>query len=357
MALLYEILRWLAVAVGAVVVYLAAFTYESTDSLIKNWLEDLWLRLSYFPATPVGVARRLVRVVLVLMDKMFNRLFGPSRLSIRTLAIALCYAYGGLLLTSVPLFLYARLAEIELPAMIRAWGRPHMIIAAVAFAMGTLPAVHASLRWATYLTAFCILTSLGLSVWVLTTDRPEVTAALGSMIDDPGGTLAGLAVALAYGIGVVLAIRYGVQRTVNGEATRTDVILVGGVLMIPFIAFAALTSVAVIVRHPRGQLTLWLASLMQQKGVMFLLFTLGGPLSLWGLGLVVGFALSLVVLFHITMWPVIRFVLMKTVYAVQRYELITRKGRLWSIGLALVLCATAPRELLKLVTTIVSAVR
>jgi hypothetical protein len=289
------------------------------------------------------------------MDKMFDRLFGPSRLSIRTLSIALCYAYGGLLLTFVPLSLYAWLAQIELPTTLGEWGRPHMIIGTVAFIMGTLPAVHASLRWATYLTVFCILASLGLSVWVLTTDRPEVAVALGQRID--GGMLAGLAVALAYGIGVVHAIRYGVQRTVNGQASRTDVVLVGSVLIIPFVAFAALTSVAVIARHPRGQLTLWLVSLMKQKGVMFLLFTLGGALSPWGLGLFIAFALSLVVLFHITMWPVIRFVLMKTTYAAQRYELITRKGRLWSIGLALVLCATAPRELLKLVTMIVSAVR
>ncbi len=357
MALLYEILRWLTAAVGVLVVYLAAFTYEGTDRLIKNRLEDLWLRLAYYPATPFGVARRLVLVVLALMDKIFDRLFGPNRLSIRTLSIALCYAYSGLLLSSVPLSLYVRLAAVELPTMIREWGRPHLIIAAVAFVMGTLPALHASLRWATYFTVFCILSSLGLSVWVLTTDRPEVTAQLGSMIEDPGGTLAGLAVALAYGIGVVHAIRYGVQRTASGETTRTDFMLVGSVLMIPIVAFAALTSVALIVRHPRGQLTLWLASLTHQKGVMFVLFTLGGPLSLWGLGLFIGFALSLVVLFHITMWPVIRFVLMKTVYAAQRYELITRKGRLWSIGLALVLCAIAPSELLKLVTMIIGAVR
>ena len=184
-----------------------------------------------------------------------------------------------------------------------------------------------------------------------------MTAALGSAIEDRGGILAGLVITLAYGIGLVHAIRYLVKRTVNREATRRDAVLVGSVLMIPFVAFATLTSVAVILRHPRGQLTLWLASLMQRKGVMFLLFTLGGPLSLWGLGLFIGLALSLVVLFHITMWPVIRFVLMKTVYAAQRHELITRKGRLWSIGLALALCATAPRELLKLVTTIISAVR
>jgi hypothetical protein len=78
------------------------------------------------------------------------------------------------------------------------------------------------------------------------TVRPEVTAVLGSAIEDLGGTPAGLVVALAYGIGVVHAIRYSVKRTVNGEATRRDTVLVGSVLMIPFVAFAALTAIAVI---------------------------------------------------------------------------------------------------------------
>ena len=270
MALLYEILRWLTAAVGVLVVYLAAFTYEGTDRLIKNRLEDLWLRLASCPATPFGVARRLVRVVLALMDKILDRLFGPNRLSIRTLSIALCYAYSGLLLSSVPLSLYVRLAAVELPTMIREWGRPHLIIAAVAFVMGTLPALHASLRWATYFTVFCILSSLGLSVWVLTNQSTGGDRA--ARVDNRGSRRHAqpvLAVALAYGIGVVHAIRYGVQRTASGETTRTDFILVGSVLMIPIVAFAALTSVALIVRHPRGQLTLWLASrVAEKKGVM-----------------------------------------------------------------------------------------
>ena len=81
--------------------------------------------------------------------------------------MSLCYAYGGLLLTPVPLYLYARLSELEFPKMLE--GQPYFIVAAVAFTMGTLPAVHASLRWVTYLTAFCILALLALSVWVLTT--------------------------------------------------------------------------------------------------------------------------------------------------------------------------------------------
>ena len=163
MTLLFEIVRLLTAAVGLGVVYIAAFTYEGTDRRIQNWLEDLWLRLAYDSGTPVGVAKRLVRVVLSLMEKIIDRLFGPRQVSIRTLSVALCYAYGALLLSAAPLYLYAGLAELEPPKVMEGWGQPLIIVAAVAFAMGTLPAVHASLRWVTYLTVFCILASLALS--------------------------------------------------------------------------------------------------------------------------------------------------------------------------------------------------
>jgi hypothetical protein len=357
MAYLFDLLRLLAGAVGISLVYVAAFTYESTDKGIQNWLEEMWLQLADDRRTLGGVVRGLARVVLNLMDALFDRVFGPSQVSIRTLSVALCYAYGALLLTFVPVSLYSRLAQVDVPAVVREWGRPHLILATVAFVIGTLPAVRASLRWMTYLASFCILSSLALSAWVLTIDRPEAKAAIGSAIEDPAGTLIGLLVAVTYGIAVVHAARYGVHKRVTGEATWRDVVLVGSVLLIPVIAFVTLASVAVIVRHPRGQVTLWLASLLQRNGVKYVLFILGGSISLWGIALVIGLALSLVTLFHVTMWPVIRLVLMKTVYAAQRYELVTRKGRLWSIGLALILTSTAPRELMKLVTMIVSAVR
>jgi hypothetical protein len=357
MSFLFDLLRLLAGALGGSLVYVAAFTYESTDKSIQNWLEEMWLRLADDRRTLGGVVRGLARVVLNLMDTLFDQVFGASQVSIRTLSVALCYAYGALLLTFVPLSLYATLAQVDLPDVVREWGRLHLILATVAFVIGTLPAVRASLRWVTYLASFCILTSLALSAWVLTTDRPEVKAAIGSAIEDPAGTLIGLLVALTYGIAVVHAARYGVHRCVTSEATWRDAVLVGSVLLIPVIAFVALASVGVIVRRPRGQLTLWLASLLQRNGVKYVLFILGGPMSLWGIGLVISLALLLVALFHVIMWPVIRFVLMKSVYAAQRYELVTRKGRLWSIGLALMLSSTAPRELMKLVTMIVSAVR
>jgi hypothetical protein len=68
-------------------------------------------------------------------------------------------------------------------------------------------------------------------------------------------------------------------------------------------------------------------------------------------------ALTLIVLLHLIMWPVIRFFLMKTLYAAQRHKLITEKGRLWGTGLGLVACAAAPGELWKLATNIMSKIR
>ena len=48
---------------------------------------------------------------------------------------------------------------------------------------------------------------------------------------------------------------------------------------------------------------------------------------------------------------------MKTLYAAQRHKLITGKVRLWSTGLGLVACATAPGELWKLFIMIISKMR
>ena len=86
MPLVFSTLRVLTFALGLFFVYLAAFTYETTDTRVRNTLEDLWLKLEFGPRTPAGVAKRLVRVVLSLMDAIFDRVFGAGGLSIRTLA-------------------------------------------------------------------------------------------------------------------------------------------------------------------------------------------------------------------------------------------------------------------------------
>jgi hypothetical protein len=89
-------------------------------------------------------------------------------------------------------------------------------------------------------------------------------------------------------------------------------------------------------------LTIEVFSHLRRPDVFDLVYHLGMVFAPWGFGLFVGLALSLVVLLHVTLWPAARFILMKTLYAAQRHELIRRKATLWSIGLGLVVCAIAP---------------
>src|SRR5262249_10936655 len=115
--------------------------------------------------------------------------------------------------------------------------------------------------------------------------------------------------------------------------------------------------VSALASRPRGYSTVWLARLLSRHVVMFLLFTVAGSISAWGLGLFVVVALTLVVLLHVILWPAIRFVLMKVLYAAQRHKLITAKARLWSAGCSLFACAAVPGELWKLGSFLISKMR
>jgi hypothetical protein len=58
------VFRVLALGLGVFFVYIAAFTYETTDKRIQSRLEDFWVRLADFRHTPAGLIRRLARAVL-----------------------------------------------------------------------------------------------------------------------------------------------------------------------------------------------------------------------------------------------------------------------------------------------------
>src|SRR5262252_6978101 len=105
MPLLLIILRSLAGLLGACLAYLAAFTYETTDKHVNNWLEDLWLRFAYDARTPAAIAARLARVTLTVLNKVLDRIFGISRLSVRAIAVSLCYSYAALLLCLPSMYL------------------------------------------------------------------------------------------------------------------------------------------------------------------------------------------------------------------------------------------------------------
>jgi hypothetical protein len=353
--MLLILLRVLALAVGLLLVYVAAFTYESTDRRIHSRLEDLWLTLAYGPHAPAGLTQRLVRVVLRLLDGMFSRVFGPGRVTLRTLSAAACIAYGTLAAFAMPLLMFlALVADVPMDPFLNSLPLTpagYVMVGIAACAIGTLPAVHASLRWVTYAAAAAIAATIPLGLWAI---------AAGQVLkswDTVERTIGAIAssIALPYGIAAIHAIRHGVRKTVAGPVTWRDRIFVGGLLGIAVVTFAGLLAVAVIARGPRGPLTIWLANLLKRPDLASLLFSFGSVLSPWGALLAVGTALLLVVLLHVTMWPAVRILLMKTLYAAHRHELISRKKMLWSVGVALVASAIAPPN--ELVMKIIGAVR
>lgn len=306
------IARMLIGAIGLIFLYLAAFTYESTDHRIESKLEDLWLALSYLGPSPAGLANRFFLAALTVMNWVADRAFGARLWSTRALAVALCCAFGALVLSPIALSLFAPLAGVDFRQLYSRAPIPVPALlptGAAAFAVAMLPAVQARLRWVTYVVAGWMLATLAATAWVILADRPEA-AWLRASIEDPGPLLGAATFVLLYGIGVVLAMRYGVRRLVEPRADRRDALLVGGMLLFAVLAFAANACIAMVARSPRGQLTVWMSRLLRRDAVRDLVFLVGGPSSLWGLGLLVLLGISLVVMLHLVLWPMVRFILM-----------------------------------------------
>jgi hypothetical protein len=337
------IVQVLLFALGLFFIYVAAFTYETTDKRIQNTLEDLWLRLSDVSHSPAGLATRLARVVLTLMDRIFERVFGARRVSIRSVSAAACYTYGVQIVSILPMWSFLGLLAGE--DLTRGIARGPAVIGLAYLAVGTLPAVHASLSWITYAAAFLAIPSdVLLQVWALmTATRPRPIPAIAFVLTFP------------YGIAVIHAIRDFVQKSVKGEANARVPVLFGSLLAIALVAFAALSTVATLARFKESALTLWVYSFMRRHNGFELLTHLGRVFSPWGFALFIGLALSLVVLLHVMMWPATRFFLMKTLYAAQRHQLIRRKATLWSVGLGLLVCAIVPPG--ELLTRLMEAAR
>jgi hypothetical protein len=333
----HTIVRLVAFAVGLLLLYLAWFTYETTDKRIQNKLEDLWLALAFEKRTPVGIAKRLFRTVVSLMDRMFDRLFGADHVSLRTICIATCFAYAGVVFSVGPLYLFAALADIDPEPIAKTFFLPIRGLTAVglgALVIGALPAAHRSLRWLTYGAALVLLVSISVLAWVMAVRSEASPALIAAGASET--TLAALIVTLVFGVLAVHAIRFGVHLLAKRDRTSRGLLLVSVLFIITLFAFVANVAVAMLAAREAGQLSIWLASLLQRGEVRFLLFSLGGPISLWGFVLLLAIALAVAVLLHLCLWPVIRFILMKTLYAAQRHELISGKTRLRATGAALV---------------------
>jgi hypothetical protein len=343
MGALHTFARVAAVALGILLVYLATFLYETTENRIQNRLEDFWLSLEYDKRTPISIARRLTRAVILVADRLFERLFDGRELSATSICVAWCFAVAGMVFSFFPLFLFAWLADVDPAGISKALVLSLQVLTIaglIAFAIGLLPAVHRSLRWITYGAVAAQVVSLGLLLWLIRA-RPEAKMP----VEQYGvtGTVLALAVNLSYGIVVVHMFRYGVHALATGNISRRRLRLVVGTFIVTLFAFAANAFVATVARHPQGRLAAWIAGLLQRPSVMFVLYPLAGPMSLWAFALVGFVVLASLVLLHVWLWPVIRFVLMRTTYAAQRHQLIRQHVKLRAAGYSLVAFAIGER--------------
>ena len=323
--------------------YLATFLYETTENRIQNRLEDFWLSLEYDRRTPVSIARRLTRAVVLLRDRFFERLFDGQQLSATTICVAWCFAFAGIVFSFLPLFLFALLADVD-PAGISktlVFSLQVLTIAGlIAFAIGLLQAVHRSMRWITYGAVAAQVVSLGLFLWLIRT-RPEANV----LVANYGviGTALAFVVNLSYGIVVVHVFRDAVHGLATGDISRRRLRLVVSTFVVTLFAFTANAFVATVAGRPPGRLAVWISGLLQRPSVMFVLYPLAGPMSLWAVGLVCFVVLASIVLLNVWLWPVIRFVLMRTTYAAQRHQLIRQHVKLRAAGYSLMAFAIGER--------------
>jgi hypothetical protein len=266
---------------------------------------------------------------------------GTSQVSIQSVSVAAWFTVGALILSLIPTWSFLGwLAGKDLSRDIERWG---VLLGVGCVAVGALPSIRKSLAWITYGSAPGA--AMG---WIVAGARDLVTEGRPVL-------LLAAVVTFPYGIAVIHAIRDSVHKGVKSNTTGRGLLLLGGLMAIGCAAFAALAWVAMLARDPTGPLSLRVYSLTRRQLGFDLLFHFGMVFAPWGFGLFVVLAVSLVVLFHVTLWPAARFVLMKTVYAAQRHELIRRKATLWSIGLGLGVCAIAPPG--EVVTRIIEAAR
>lgn len=327
--------------VGFLFVYAAAFTYESTDKRIQNTLEEAWLALAFKAHTPVAFVHRLLEISIDLTARLFDLAFGASLLSIRTTAVALCYAYGAANLSGLMLPMLSALADLDpeqVQELLPTTGP--IAIAMVCFGLGTISVVHIALRWVTYAGAGIIIAIPVLAGWAAGNLTPELIARYPSSEDLREIALAS-AVSLMYGMGVVHAVRWSVYLSAKRESPRLASILMIGTLMIALVPFAALLGISAAARQPQGELATWAVELLDHEAAFFVIFYIGGTSALWGLGALVVAAIVVLVLAHLAVWPATRLILMKTLYSAQRHELIRKKPVLWTIGVSLLTASVA----------------
>lgn len=349
------ILQILAFGAALLFLYAAAFTYETEENRVQSVLEEWWLRLAEEDTTSANRAARFLQTVTELTTHVLDRMFGTRLFSVRMVSVSICYAYAA---SNLSAFMLLSFFVPEFPATnVTLW------IGLLFIAAGTLPTFHPSLRWLTYLITCCLFVLAIITVWLIENIYSEQrlrvvennARALGLLPADHGladvfsGEMSVLLLAgVMYGVLIITLVRFTIQTSSTTTTSIRLVALLGSTLilaLIPLIVIGGITVPAFFLdpSPARARLMASLASVLRDPVLFRAITHIGGPNILWGLATLLVVAIAVVLVLHIVIWPLEKFVLTRTIYSAHRHKMIKNKKALWAIaaGLTTIACSGA----------------
>jgi hypothetical protein len=327
MILLMALVRIGLFLLGIVLTYVC-FLYEDEENLVQSRLEDWWIRLHDTSDRALSLQARFVRGVARSVDNVLSRLFGEEVVSVRSIAVSVCYSVGASLLWVGALWLIVLLIlpsfQSELPPFVQfVTGKVvsdfylYLLAGALLVLAGTLPAVWPKLSW---LSASMAIIAICVNELLFLSDRFRTGFA-----SREGGVVSEA--------GVVLALPL---------STLSDLYV--------------LTVTRRVLKMSVESTTLKYALQQLSMGLFAFLLVLGAPFAIYhftqlvffssltlmnlpsGVLLVSFFAVSLLMLCHRAVWPSI----LRPLYSAQRARLLSNRKILFSLGIACLGAAFTP---------------
>src|SRR6266403_3251087 len=96
MPMLVTVLRILAASVGSLALYIRLFMYEDEEGKWQNRIDNLWIGIHDRERTAGSKTSALFNRVSIVVNRLFDRIFGPRLFSLRAVGASTCYSLAGL---------------------------------------------------------------------------------------------------------------------------------------------------------------------------------------------------------------------------------------------------------------------
>lgn len=317
--------RAVAAILGGIAVYLASLTYEDEEERFQNKLEDWWLMLDEKRSVSLSWAVSSTRAIAELTGNWLDRLFGKRLLSPRSVVVSVILSGASLFLTASVLLAFPIASVQKIPNTPTAFSAFALFFHLSAFAM--LPALSDSpnMPWKPWLPR-----SLRFYWWVMIAWFSLQTAPflLYVLSYSPKGQTTGvqlismaaicLGASLLSDVAYIAFTRWTLRRI--SKTNRIAGIVLGIILQVTFLA-------VLLVWPIYAGLKLTPFSAVLGASIFFSCMLNSIDVFATFAALIV----AVLMLVHRMAWPLIQ----RPLYAIQRTSHITRKGWLWSVGIAL----------------------